>query len=266
MRAHVLNILSAAAVCSVSPAYAAAPDVVRDICTEAEAYAATLTRALEALQQVSTREQADAAAAHIEPVHAAAERMRRHCDRLEASAYSIKQLISREPSVKRALLLIPAVQFTRAVQQELADGCHGSTRLFCALNNTRHQYNDAQLEAPLSEADAATLREAEAAFRALHTLTETYSTRPAQLQKHADAFCQAVRAAQPGIPAVRQHPIAAMRLAQLTTRHRTQLERLSMSQFYNNHTLYQLIVTEGNNFISELYTPATLSQHKNRKP
>lgn len=238
---------------------------VRQLCSAAEQFAAVLEQALSALQSVEGREQAEAAAETVLAVHAAKGKLLAACDAQDATGTSVGELIDTEPEVRRVLLLIPGEQFTRAVQRELAAGCHGSTRLWCALHNTRQNDTPAELDAPLSDADAATLREVEAALRMLSDMHRARENHRLPTPAQVAEFCRAVRATRPGMAAVQQHPVAAMRLSQLTVQHRRQLETFAMSGFYQQADLRKLMLEEGDNFITVLISPEFLNQLNPKK-
>ncbi len=256
------GLLGAVACCVLSAGQAAAE---KSLCSEAVQFAAVLERALSSLQSVEGREQADAAAEAVQAVHAAKARLLAACDAQDATGTSVGALIESSPEVRRVLLLIPGEQFTRAVQRELAAGCHGSTRLWSALHNTRQNDTTAELDAPLSDADAATLREVEAALRLLSDMHRARENHRLPTPAQVAEFCRAVRATRPGMAAVQQHPVAAMRLSQLTVQHRQQLETFAMSGFYQQADLRKLMLEEGDNFISSLISQEFLNQLNPKK-
>ena len=258
MNGYLLSIVPAVAVCCAASAGQQEPGA--KLCEEAELFRVTLTQALDALRQIKSKEQANAAAPIIAGVHAAKKRMYAACDTQEATGTSIEKLIATQQQVKRALLLIPGEQFTLAVQQELALGCHGSTRLFHALHNTLHQYSAAQLDAPINEADAATLREAEAAFLALTAASKANAKPPYQdISPHLREFFRAVRAAQPGIGSVQQHPAAALRLGQLAAQFRPYSAIINSNLVYQTPEFQQLLREMRDNFVFALYTEEFLN-------
>ncbi len=255
MQAIGLHTILPIVICCTAAAELAGSAAVKELCTETERFAAVLTPAREALSHIRTREQADAAVPAILPVHEAKARMLAAVNAVGVRETEFENLVKNTPGLRRALLLIPGEQFTQAVRREIAAGCHGSTRLFCALHNTLHHYTPEQLDAPLSEQDATTLQEAEAAFRAIAAVnTAIASNRTQQVAPQLKEFCRAVRAAQPGIAGVKQHPAATMQLAGLSEQHRKHLSIIGSNLVYQAPEFQQLLREERNNFFFSLFT------------
>lgn len=220
------------------------PASIESFCAGAHEFAATLNTALETLQQIDSREEADAAVPAILAVHEGQERMRRL-----AKGHELPKLWQ-ESDVRLALRSIPAPQFTEAVRAEQAGGCHGSVRLFLALHNRLSEFTEEQMEAPLSEADAATLREVEACFNGAKDVLENYW----YMDKYYIIFLQHLKAAAPGVPALQKSPAAAMRYAQLVEQHRPVAEEFRRNHFRNRGEVEEQLIVEGNNFYTDLYT------------
>ena len=258
MRTTVLcSIFPIIACCLASAEQPAAVDMLR---AEAQKFALILTSARDALSHIQNRQQADAAVDKVLPVHAAKEQMLAAIEAVGAREAAFEALVTSSPPLRRALMLIPGEQFTRAVRQELAAGCHGSTRLFCALHNTLHLFTPEQLDAPLCEADATTLREAGKALRAIAAVDKAFDTNHTeQASPHLREFYRAVRAAQPGIPSVQQHPIAAMQLAQQTAQYREHLNVIGSNLVYQTPEFQQFLREERDNFFLNLFTEEFLN-------
>lgn len=242
--------------------------VVKELCTEAERFAAVLTPAREALSHIRTREQADAVVPAILPVHEAKARMLAAVNAVGVRETEFENLVKNTPGLRRALLLIPGEQFTRAVRREIAAGCHGSTRLFCALHNTLHYYTPEQLDAPLGEQDATTLQEAESAFRAIAAVnTAIASNRTQQVAPQIKEFCRAVRAAQPGISDAKHQPVAAMRLAEMAEQNRKHFSIIGSNLVYQTPEFQKLLREQRNNFFFSLFAEEYIDSliHPHRK-
>jgi len=258
MRTSVLYTIFPMMVCCI--ATAEQPATATALRTEAENFAAILTTAREALEGIRERRQADAAADKVLPVHEAKARMLAAVEATGVREEAFEALVRDDPALRRALMLIPGEQFTQAVRREIAAGCHDSTRLFCALHNTLHHYTPEQMDAPLHPADAATLSEAEKAFRAIAAVDNAIDTnRIKQLAPHLREFYRAVRAAQPGMPDVQQHPIAAMRLAQLAVQYREQLSVISSNLVYQTPEFQKFLREERDNFFLFLFSEEYLN-------
>lgn len=242
MNVSVWSITLAASICCVAAAQQ--PATVEQFCAEAHRFATTLNTALETLQRIKNREDADAAVPIIIAVHEGQTRMRRL-----AQGHTLPELW-RDARVRLALRSIPAPQFTAGVRAMQAAGCHGSVRLFLALQNRLEEFTDEQISAPLQAEHEATLREVEACFASVKDVLENSW----YMDKYYTIFLRHLQAAAPGVPALRQSPAAAMRYAQLAEQHRPVAEEFRRLRFRNRGEVEELIIVQGNNFYSELYT------------
>ncbi len=242
MHRLLLTGLLAPFICCTAAAQQAAP--VEAFCAKATAFAATLNTALEALQQITNREQADAAVPAIMAVHEGQNRMRQL-----AQGHELPELW-RNAAVRLALRSMPAPQFNAAVRAEQAKGCHGSVRLFLALHNRLGEFTEDEINAPISAADAATLQKVEDCFNSVTDVMENYW----YMDKYYAIFIQHVKATAPGVPALHRSPAAAMRYAQLVEQHRPVAEEFRSLRFRHRGEVEELIIVQGNNFYTELYT------------
>ncbi|MBQ7022440.1 MAG: hypothetical protein IJN29_02595 [Akkermansia sp.] len=238
--AHTILLLPA--VCCMATAQQ--PSTIEQFCAEAATFADTLTKALETLQKIENKEQADAAVPAILTVHEGQARMRK-----VATGHELPQLW-RKADVRLALRSIPAPQFTAAVRATQANGCYGSVKLYLALHNRLNEFTEEQINAPISEADAATLREVEACFTGVADIMANSW----YIDKYYANFLQHLKAATPGVPALQQTPAAAMRYAQLVEKHRPMAEEFRKQRFRNRGEVEEHLVLQDNNFYSALYT------------
>ncbi|MBQ3217824.1 MAG: hypothetical protein IJB33_03015 [Akkermansia sp.] len=238
--AHTILLLPA--VCCMATAQQ--PSTIEQFCAEAATFADTLTKALETLQKIENKEQADAAVPAILTVHEGQERMRK-----VATGHELPQLWS-NAAVRLALRSLPAPQFNAAVRDIQARGCHGSVRLFLALHNRLDEFTEEEINAPVSAADAATLQKVEECFNSVTDVLENYW----YMDKYYAIFTQHIKATAPGVPALHRSPAAAMRYAQLAEQHRPVAEEFRSLRFRHRGEVEELIIVQGNNFYTELYT------------
>ena len=204
--------------------------------------------ALEAAKDTAT---ADAAALPVQAVHEQHAQMAPAAQALERAGDTVTDLYGKG-KLRQSLRRMPIGRFNDLSNELLGNACHGSVHLYLALTNCRAQFSDAQIAAPLSEADAATLRTVEEIFDLLRRNTNPREWKTEQ--DFADKLFSLIDKAQPGIAALQQSPVALMHFDALCVTARPHLQLLYERSFYELGDLEERLMRKPDNFLATLYS------------
>jgi len=219
--------------------------------SQAEQMSKALYAANAALEAAQDRTSADAAAPLVLEVHRQHALMTTASQTLEQAGATVTALFSKG-KLRLALRHLPIGRYQELKDEQMKQNCHGSVRLYLALTNRTAAFNDAQIDSPLSEADAATLRAVAEVFECLRRNT---NLKKWETEENFDTTLLAlIDKAQPGIEALQQSPVALMQFDAMVIAARPHLQLLYERAFYEFGNLEEHLIRRPDNFFANLYS------------
>ena len=228
-----------AGICSAQNAPAPNQQNVHPLQKATDSLTEKICLGINALEKIQDQASADAAVPAILDIIAEHEKFRA----LVPDEQTIKQLWSQTPLYGH-LRKMPAPIYNELLRKELAAGCHGSVKLAMAIAGKHGSFSEEQLSAPLSEQDAATLRQVE----------EQVFSQIMQLQKEpkrTDSFLAAVDATQAGVERLQQSPAGLMHWLVLRERYRKEIE--AFYRCFRNGKLIERFVIQRATYMADFY-------------
>ena len=233
-------LLSITGLCPAQEAQQSIQQQVEGFLKATDELATSIRKAINALEGITNKADADAAADAVLAVMQAHEEFRTKIPQ----DVSFKQLWSHTPLYGH-IRKMPAALYNELIHKELAECCHGSTKLALAIAGRSGDFCEEQMAAPLSEQDAATLsRVEEQVFARIKKL----SAEP-QL---ADSFLAEVDVTQAGVEQLQQTPAGIMHWLSLKERYRSEIDRFR--SFYGNGKLIERFVLQRSTYIADFYS------------
>lgn len=204
-----------------------------------------------ALAAATDRPSADAAAPLVQEVHAAHTHMTTAARELEQAGATVTELYGKG-KLRQSLRHLPIGHYNELRDEQLSKKCHGSVRLYIALTDRGAQFNEAQIAAPLNEAQSATLQTMAELFELLRRNT---NMREWKTEADFDSKLLAlIDKAQPGIDELQQNPTALMQFDALVIAARPSLQLLYERNFYELGDLEERLMRRPDNFFTALYS------------
>lgn len=233
-------LLSITGLCPAQEAQQSIQQQVEGFLKATDELATSIRKAINALECITNKADADAAADAVLAVMQEHEEFRTKIPQ----DVSFKQLWSHTPLYGH-IRKMPAALYNELIHKELAECCHGSTKLALAIAGRSGDFSEEQMAAPLSEQDAATLsRVEEQVFARIKKL----SAEP-QL---ADSFLAEVDVTQAGVEQLQQTPAGIMHWLSLKERYRSEIDRFR--SFYGNGKLVERFVLQRSTYIADFYS------------
>lgn len=233
-------LLSITGLCPAQEAQQSIQQQVEGFLKATDELATSIRKAINALEGITNKADADAAADAVLAVMQEHEEFRTKIPQ----DVSFKQLWSHTPLYGH-IRKMPAALYNELIHKELAECCHGSTKLALAIAGRSGDFSEEQMAAPLSEQNAATLsRVEEQVFARIKKL----SAEP-QL---ADSFLAEVDVTQAGVEQLQQTPAGIMHWLSLKERYRSEIDRFR--SFYGNGKLVERFVLQRSTYIADFYS------------
>lgn len=202
--------------------------------------AETIRTAIIALDGIEDKAGADAAAEAVLAVMREHENFRTHIPK----EVSFKQLWSHTPLYGH-IRKMPAALYNDLIHKELANLCHGSSKLALAIAGRSGEFSDEQMAAPLSEQDSATLSRVE---KQVFACIKKLADQP----ELADNFLAEVEATQAGVEQLQQTPAGIMHWLSLKARYRNEIDQFR--SFYRNGKLIERFILQRSTYIADFYS------------
>lgn len=203
-----------------------------------------MREAISILEAARSREAADAAVAAIHHVREAEERFRELSRECAPDAATTEQLYA-QGSLHYILRRLPAALYNKALQQQIAHCCHGSTRLFAAIAEREDEFTDEELDTPLSPEESATLRTVEQ--EVLGKLQDLDAAGVAN-------FTEAILATAQAVEKLEQSAAGAMHWQALVQQHRSSLISQYKRGFMGYGPVIELGMRRADNYFARMYS------------
>ena len=219
--------------------------------TQAEQMSRALYTANAALEAAHNTDSADAAAPLVLAVQEEHALMTAAAQAMEQAGATVTDLYGKG-KLRQILRRLPIGRYNDLHHELLAKGCHGSVRLYLALTGRSSQFCEEQINAPLSEADTATLHRVAKLMELLRSNTNPreWKTEPDFARK----LLALIDSAQPGIAAMQHSPAALMQFDALAEAARPHLQLLYERSFYELGDLEERLMRRPDNFLADLYS------------
>jgi len=214
-----------------------------------------LQAAAAALRCISNTASADEAVPAIRRVSRAEAKVMAAAEKLTAGGVNVEQLYLEE-NLADTLSTIPSAAYNKLVQQELAEGCHGSVLLYLALAEDTNTYTEKQLHAQLTDTDKADLQQVTHTLNLLAEIAPISHWRPKE-DEFVKAYDQSCAAAE----RLQQKPHTAMLLRRLLEQHYEALHELCNNSFHNNGDLEERFILRPDNYLGRYYSRQGLAHY-----
>lgn len=218
---------------------------------QAEQMSQALYAANAAMESAHDEATANAAAPLVQAVHRQHALMAATTQSLEQAGATVTELFSKG-KLRLSLRHLPMGRYQELKDELLMRGCHGSVRLYLALTHRTTEFSEEQINAPLSEADAATLRAVADVFELLRL--NTNQKKWESVENFDTELLALIDKAQPGIDALKQSPAALMQFDAMVITARPHLQLLYERAFYEYGDLEERLMRRPDNFFANLYS------------
>lgn len=196
------------------------------------------------LESVHNREAADAAVAAVHQVRAAEENFRKQSRACATNKTATEQMYA-QGSLHYVLRRLPAALYNKALQQQIAHCCHGSTRLFAAIAECEDKFTEEELNTPLSPEESATLHKVE---------HEVLSILPHVNAENVENLTATILATAPAVEQLQQSAAGAMHWQALVQQKRSVIIDVYKRGFMSFGPLIELGIRRSDNYFAQLYS------------
>lgn len=205
----------------------------------------TMNQARTALKAATDTAGADAAAPAVTSVCQAENGVSNTAAKLTEAGLSVSVLYN-QGNLAKAISSLPIAAYNADIQSALANGCHGSLKLYLAIMGGT--CTEAALQDTLSEQDKADLAAVEHALSAIEPICPVSHWRPLE-----DEFVKRFDASVPAAERLQQRPLTAMLLHSLLEKHSKWIFELANQEFHHNGDMEERFLLRPQNYIGRWY-------------
>ena len=205
----------------------------------------TMNQARTALKAATDTAGADAAAHAVTSVCQAENGVSNTAAKLTEAGVSVSVLYN-QGNLAKAISSLPIAAYNADIQSALANGCHGSLKLYLAIMGGT--CTEAALQDTLSEQDKADLAAVEHALSAIEPICPVSHWRPLE-----DEFVKRFDASVPAAERLQQRPLTAMLLHSLLEKHSKWIFELANQEFHHNGDMEERFLLRPQNYIGRWY-------------
>lgn len=217
----------------------------------------SMRQAQEVLKSTSDAAGADAAAPAIAAVCQAEENVKQAAASLTKAGLGVSRLY-KQGDLAKAISSLPIAAYNADIQNTLANGCHGSVKLYLAI--TGKTCTEAALQDALSEQDKADLAEIAQVLASIEAICPVSHWRPLEQE-----FVQKFDASLPAAERLQQRPLTTMLLHSLLEQNAKWLYRLGNREFLHNGNLEARFLLHPQNYIGQWYSQSPFGDYFYRR-
>jgi len=216
-----------------------------------------MVQARTALKAATDTAGADAAAPAVAAVCQAENAVSETAAKLTGAGLSVSTLY-KQGNLAKAISSLPIAAYNADIQSALANGCHGSLKLYLAI--TGGTCTEAALQDTLSEQDKADLAEIERVLVSIKEICPVSHWRPLEQE-----FVQRFDASLPAAERLQKRPLTTMLLHRLLEQNAQWLFRLANKEFHHNGNMEERFLLHPQNYIGQWYEARAFSDYFYRK-
>lgn len=213
----------------------------------------TMNQARTALKAASDATGADAAAPAIAAVCMAEDEVSETAAKLTEAGLSVSKLY-KQGNLAKAISSLPIAAYNADIRSALANGCHGSLKLYQAITGTTS--STAPLQDSLSEQDKADLAEIEQVLASIEAICPVSHWRPLEHE-----FVRRFDASLPAAARLQKRPLTTMLLHCLLEQHAQWLYQLGNREFLHNGDMEERFLLHPQNYIGQWYEARAFSNY-----
>lgn len=212
-----------------------------------------MNQARTALKAASDATGADAAAPAIAAVCMAEDEVSETAAKLTEAGLSVSKLY-KQGNLAKAISSLPIAAYNADIRSALANGCHGSLKLYQAITGTTS--STAPMQDSLSEQDKADLAEIEQVLASIEAICPVSHWRPLEHE-----FVRRFDASLPAAARLQKRPLTTMLLHRLLEQHSQWLYQLGNREFLHNGDLEERFLLHPQNYIGQWYEARAFSNY-----